>query len=336
MMKKSLLVAGLLLLLGAAAPAQQIRTNYRSGGITHISTEYEAIKLGGADAELRVELAGFPDGSTLYLVYLNLMEKTATNVPKGVKMAATLNNGKILRLEQIGEDSPTKRRLDNGLFVNRLKYAVETPDMEKMVRTGVKSIDIVTGWNPDDFVQATFPSNQMSELLKAHCEAILKAADSTIDLEASLAGYTENANSVMVTANPLVARGQNCDYNVILSHLYYKNNNQEDVDVALVVGSKQQFHIPYDAPVHFLLRDGSEITLGQTRDDVNFVCVYPSMEEMDRMVREGIAGLRIECEGAVLEDSFPVDAKADDGTPRPGLTEIFNQELQLLLSLSAR
>ena len=328
-MKKSIL-ACLALILTVAASAQQIRTNYRSGGFTHISTEYESIQLGGVPALTRVELAGFPDGSTLYLLYLNLVQKTATNVPKGVKMAVTLNSGKLVRLEQIGEDSATKRRLDDGTFLNRLKYAVETKDMEKMV-LGVKGLDIITGWNPDDYIQVSFPTDELGALLKRHCEAILKAAGSTVDLEATLSGYTENANSVLSTANPVVARGASYDYNVLLSHLYYKNNNTEDLDLAFVIGTKEQYHVPYDARVRFILKDNTVIDLIQTRDDVNFVYVYPTLEDLYRMAEVGIASLSVDYDGGVLTDSF---GPREDGAY--GFSEAVNQQLQLLLSMSPR
>lgn len=327
---KKMLIGALALLLCMGAQAQSIRTNYRSGGITHISTDYEQFQLAGTPSEVRVELAGFPDGSTLYLVYLNLIQKSATQVPKGVKMAVTLTNGKLVRMEQIGEDSATKRRLDNGNFINRLKYAAESADMEKMVR-GIKSIDIVTGWNPDDYIQASFPADELGSLLKRHCEAILKASESTVDLEATLSGYTENVNSTLSTSNPVVARGKNYDYNILLSHLYYKNNNQEDLDLAFVIGTKEQFHIPYDAAVRFTLRDGSVIGLIQTRDDVNFVYVYPTLEDLARMVSVGIASLSIDYDGGVLEDSF---GPREDGAR--DFSAAVNQELQLLLSMSPR
>ncbi len=329
MMKKAFLFA-LTLLLVLPLSAQTLRTNYRSNGITHISTDYEDLQLDLIPAQVRVEFVGFPDGSTLYLLYMNLVQKTSTVVPKGVKMAATLSNGKLVRMEQIGEDSATKRRLDNGFFLNRLKYAVETADMEKMVR-GIKSLDIITGWNPDDYVQASFAENQMGDLLKRHCELILDAAKSTIDLKSAISSYTENLNSILSTADPVVARGQSMDYNILLSHLYYKNNNEEDLDLAFVIGSKEQYHIPYDAAVRFMLNDGSVIGLLQTRDDVNFVYVYPTQEDLARMVSVGIKTLSIDYDGGILTDTFPT---REDGSYT--FSEAINQELQLLLSMSPR
>lgn len=329
MMKNTLLFA-LTLLVSMTLNAQTIRTNYRSGGMTHISTEYEDLQLDATPAQVRVELAGFPDGSTLYLLYVNLVQKTSSVVPKGVKMAATLPGGKLIRLEQIGEDSATKRRLDNGFFLNRLKYAVETADMEKMVR-GIKSIDIITGWNPDDYLQATFSENQLGDLLMRHCVAIRDAASKTIELAASVGSYTENLNSILSTTEPIVGRGATLDYNVILSHLYYKNNNEEDLDLAFVIGSKEQYHIPYDAAVRFMLNDGTVIGLLQTRDDVNFVYVYPTLEDLSRMVTVGIKTISIDYEGGILTDTFP---PREDGAY--SFSEAVNQELQLLLSMSPR
>ena len=307
--------------------SQQIRTNYRSNGFTHISTDYEAIKLADVPAEVRLELVGLKDGSSMYLLYINLIQKTAVVTPKGVKMSATLNGGNFVRLDQIGQDSATKRRREDGLFVNRLKYAAEPADIEKLTQ-GVKSIDLVTGWNPDDYVQASFPADELAKLLKAHCGAIVKASDNTIELSTTIGNRTDNANSILTTSNPVVARGEKLDYNVILSHLFYKNTGLEDLDLAVVIGTSAKHHIPLDAPVKFTLRDGSSIDLIQTRDDVNFFYVYPSLEDLYRMVDVGVAGITIECEDGTLQDTIP--ASSED------FTAAVAQQLNLLLSISPR
>lgn len=327
-MRKLLLMA-LAAILSFPAWSQSVRTNYRSEGMTHISTDYEPLTLGDIPAQLRVELVGFPDGSTLYLLYINLVQKEALVIPKGVKMAVTLSNGKIIRLEQINQVSSTPHRLEDGTILNRLKYATEPADMEKMVR-GIKSIEMVTGWNPDDYIQARFSEDQLGALLKRHCEAILSASAQTIDLQSKLSGYSENANSIMSTADPIVARGSHFDYNILLSHLYYKNTNAEDMDLAFVIGTKEQFFIPYDSPVRFTLADGSVISLLQAREDTNFVYLYPSMEDLARMCEVGISGLAIDYKDGTLEDSFP------SGEEKNGFSNAINQQVQLLLSLSPR
>ena len=326
---KKLAILALCVLASSGLYAQQIRTNYRSEGMTHIATDYETIKIGETPAQTRVELVGFPDGSTLYLLYINLVQKEAVAAPKGVKMAVTLSSGKIVRLEQIGQSSSTPRRQEDGNFLNRLKYAVEPAEMEKMVK-GIKGADIITGWNPEDYISATWTDDPLGTLLKRHCEAILKASDSTIDLSAELGGYTENTGSIMSTSNPIVGRGKNFDYNIILSHLYYKSTNGEDLDLAFVIGSKEKYHIPYDAPVRFTLADGSTISLLQARDDENFVYVYPTLEDLYKMGSVGITGLSIDYDGGTLTDSFP------SGEGKTGFSEAMNQQLQLLLSMSPR
>lgn len=325
-MKKIFLAIFAALLCQVAFP-QHIRTNYRSNGFTHISTDYEAIKLADVPAEARLELVGLKDGSSIFLLYINLIQKEAVVTPKGVKMSANLPSGKFVRLDQIGQDSSTKRRREDGLFVNRLKYAAEPADIETLT-LGVKSIDLVTGWNPDDYVQASFPGDEFAKLIKAHCEAILKASEKTIDLSASIGTRTDNTNSILTASNPVVARGENLDYNVILSHLYYKNTGKEDLDLAVVIGTSAKHHILLDAPVKFTLCDGSSIDLIQTRDDVNFFYVYPSLEDLYKMVEVGVAAITIQCEDGTLKDTIP--ASSED------FTTAVNQQLNLLLSVSPR
>ena len=109
-MKKTILLAAALL-AALALSAQQVRTNYRSEGMTHISTVSEKIQ----DMEVRTECVGFPDGSALYQLYIDLRQKTPFTAPKGVKMTATLPGGSLVRADQIGTDSATKTRLEDGL-----------------------------------------------------------------------------------------------------------------------------------------------------------------------------------------------------------------------------
>lgn len=326
---RTFILSVLSLLLSLPVIGQQVRTHYRLEGMTHVATDFESFQLGGIPSQLRVELVGFPDGSTLYLLYINLIQKDAISVPKGAKMGVTLANGKLVRLEQIGQSSATPRRLENGSFLNRFKYAAEPADMEKMA-LGVKSLDIITGWGPDDYIQVSWPKDELGALLKRHCNAILDAYPRTVDLEATLAAYSENTGSILSTANPLVGRGKNFDYNILLSHLYYKDTNEEDLDLAFVIGTQEEFHIPIDSPVRFTLGDGSVIALMQARDDVNFVYVYPTLDQLYRMEELGITGLSIDFDGGTLEDTFVPDGQKN------GFSDAVNQQLQLLLSTSPR
>ena len=300
--------------------AQEIRTNYRSEGMTHISTEAEPCQ----DFAARVERVGFPDGSTLYQLFIDLRQKTAFTVPKGVKMTATLPGGTVLRADQIGQESATKTRQEDGLYLNRFRYAMEEADLEKLTR-GVTDLELVTGWNPDDYLQFHFKDDAFAALLKRHCAAIEKAAASTIDLTAEAAGRVDLTGSVMTAATPLVADGQDLKYNLILNHLYYKNSAKEDIDLAFQLGTEKQYRIEPDAPVTFVLGDGTELTLPQTRDEVNFIYLYPTLSQLRTLAYGNIKSLRIQTEDGTLTDAILDNS----------FSKALNQQYQLLMSLPA-
>ena len=316
-MKKTVLLAVALL---AALPlsAQEIRTNYRSGGMTHISTDFEPCQ----DFTARVERVGFPDGSTLWQLFIDLRQKTAFTAPKGVKMTATLPGGSVVRADQVGRESATKTRQDDGLYLNRLRYAMEEADMDKLTR-GVSALELVTGWGPDDYLQYNFKDDTFAALLKRHCEAIRQAAAGTIDLTAEAAGRVDMTGSVMTAAKPIVIDGRDLKYNLILNHLYYKNSAKEDIDLAFQLGTEKQYHIEPDAPVTFVLADGSEITLPQTRDEVNFIYLYPTLSQLRALSYGSIRALRIKTEDGTLTDAILDDS----------FSKALNQQYQLLMSL---
>ena len=301
--------------------AQEIRTNYRSEGMTHISTEAEPCQ----DFTARVERVGFPDGSTLYQLFIDLRQKTGFTAPKGVKMTATLPGGSVVRADQIGQESATKTRQEDGLYLNRLRYAMEASDLERLTR-GVTDLELVTGWEPDNYLQFHFNDDAFAALLKRHWEAIAQAAERTIDLTAEAAGRVDLTGSVMTAATPLVADGEKFKYNIILNHLYYKNSAKEDIDLAFQLGSDKQYRIEPDAPVTFVLGDGAEITLPQTRDEVNFIYLYPTLSQLRALAYGNVKSLRIQ-----TEDGNLTDAILDDS-----FSKALNQQYQLLMSLSAR
>ena len=300
--------------------AQEIRTNYRSEGMTHISTEAEPCQ----DLSVRVERVGFPDGSTLYQLFIDLRQKTGFTAPKGVKMTATLPGGSVVRADQIGQESATKTRQEDGLYLNRLRYALEASDMEKFTR-GVSDLELVTGWDPDNYLQYHFKDDAFAALLERHCEAIDRAAQTTIDLTAEPAGRVDLTGSVMTAATPMVADGQDLKYNLILNHLYYKNSAKEDIDLAFQLGTEKQYRIEPDAPVTFVLEDGTELTLPQTRDEVNFIYLYPTLSQLRTLAYGNIKSLRIQTEDGTLTDAILDNS----------FSKALNQQYQLLMSLPA-
>ena len=300
--------------------AQEIRTNYRSEGMTHISTEAEPCQ----DLSVRVERVGFPDGSTLYQLFIDLRQKTGFTAPKGVKMTATLPGGSVVRADQIGQESATKTRQEDGLYLNRLRYALEASDMDKLTR-GVSDLELVTGWDPDNYLQYHFKDDAFAALLKRHCEAIDRAAQTTIDLTAEPSGRVDLTGSVMTAATPMVADGQDLKYNLILNHLYYKNSAKEDIDMAFQLGTEKQYRIEPDAPVTFVLGDGTELTLPQTRDEVNFIYLYPTLSQLRTLAYGNIKSLRIQTEDGTLTDAILDNS----------FSKALNQQYQLLMSLPA-
>ena len=316
-MKKTVLLAAALL-AALTLSAQEIRTNFRSEGMTHISTDFEPCQ----DFTARVERVGFPDGSSLWQLFIDLRQKTAFTAPKGVKMTATLPGGSVVRADQIGRESATKTRQDDGLYLNRLRYAMEEADMDKLTR-GVTALELITGWGPDDYLQYNFKDDTFAALLKRHCEAIRQAAAGTIDLTAEAAGRVDMTGSVMTAAKPIVIDGRDLKYNLILNHLYYKNSAKEDIDLAFQLGTEKQYHIEPDAPVTFVLADGSEITLPQTRDEVNFIYLYPTLSQLRALSYGCIESLRIQTEDGTLTDAILDDS----------FSKALNQQYQLLMSL---
>ena len=319
MMKKTILT---LAAIGAALTlsAQEIRTNFRSDGITHISTDSEPCQ----DFTTRVERVGFSDGSTLWQLFIDIRQKTPFTAPRGVKMTATLPGGSFVRADQLGQESATKTRGEDGLYLNRLRYAMEEADMDKLTR-GVTTLELITGWGPDDYLRYNFKDDAFAALLKRHCAAIRKAATSTIDLTAEAAGRVDLTGSVMTAAQPLVADGKDLKYNIILNHLYYKDSAKDDIDLAFQLGTEKQYKVATDAPVTFVLADGTEITLPQTRDEVNFIYLFPSLSQLRTLAYGSIESLRIQTEDGTLSDAILDDS----------FSKALNQQYQLLMSLPA-
>lgn len=309
--KTAILIPLFLLAMAQISFAKGIRYNYKTNGITHISADYDRVEVAGTDPfYTRVELVGFPDGSSAYLLYMNFEQKTATNVPKGVKMAVTLPGGKIVRLDQIGTDSATKQafmRGKNRVYWNRTKYLVEKADMEKMVR-GIKSIDVITGWEPDDYIQIAFASDELGKVISSQCKDILDASSSTAEVDGKIDRYSDNSSSLTVIAKPAVAKGSSNIYNIGMSYLYYKNTNAEDMDLTIQIGTEAVNMIDIEAPVVFTFSDGTSLTLRQTRESENFLCLYPTMDDVRKLISGSVKSISIQTKKGAVTDTFENNA----------------------------
>lgn len=326
-MKRTIIAVLLALTTLAAAKAQEIRTNYTSGNISHISTEYEELTCGKEPLWVRLEKVGYKDGSSLYVIYLNFEQKTSFTAPKGVKMAFNLSGNGLVRAEQIGKDNPTKSSFTRGsskVYWNRTKYALESGDFSKILR-GITSIDVVTGWDPDDYIQMSFPGDELADLLRRHDSAIRNASTRMVTLTSDLASRANNRNSIITSTKPIMAKGAKLAYNVSMTHLYYKTNNKEDFEIKIQIGATKNYHVPIDALVTFSFNDGSNLALKQSIDEDNLIVVLPSVRET-RKLCYGVKSISIEYEGGTITDTFSSDA----------LSAAINQQYQILMSASER
>ena len=297
-------------LVPAFLQAQEIRYNYRNGGITRVSTEYELVTTGEADQHptwVRLEYVRFKDGTVSYILYMNFEEKTAVNIPKGVRMAATLADGKLVRGEQSYAQKGNKRAFTSGkgrVYWNRAQYMFDEADVKKMIK-GIKELDVITGWNPDDYLQIKYSDNQLGKVLAAHYAAIGAALGASVGISADgILDYANNSTSITIKARPSVAAGAQYKYNVAITYLYYKNTNTEDIDLEFQLGTQKEIRIHYATPVVIELCDAEKIVLSQSREDVSRVMCYPTLAQVRKMIAKGVKSVTYTTEDGSVTDTF--------------------------------
>jgi hypothetical protein len=91
------------------------------------------------------------------------------------------------------------------------------------------------------------------------------------------------------------------------------------------LGTEKQYRIEPDAPVTFVLGDGTELTLPQTRNEVNFIYLYPTLSQLRTLAYGNIKSLRIQTEDGTLTDAILDNS----------FSKALNQQYQLLMSLPA-
>ena len=293
-----------------------LRYNYKSNGYIHTSAEYELVKVSDQDQHpfwTRLERVEFPNGSTVYLLYMNFEEMTSHTIPKGVKLAVNLPSGKFIRTDQIGNDLSSKRSFTNSkgrFWWNRAKYAFEESDIKRMTG-GIKSIDVVTGWEPDDYIQVVYNNDELGKVIASQYKVITAAPKPTSELPSgAISRYADNNNSITIIAKPRVARGSSYKYNVGMTYLYYKTSNREDFDVNFQIGTDKKYSIPLGSKVEFTLSDGSILSLSQTSDETNQVRCYPTVAEVRKMMN-GIKAVRIETASGTISDTILDDSFAE-------------------------
>ncbi len=309
-MKKILFMILALLAVVRLDAQPGIRSNYRNKGNVHISSDYALVRTSDNDPRPmweKLEYVKFQDGGEAYILYLNFEEKTSVDIPKGVKMAVTLSDGKLVRSEQIYSRTGAKRAFTSSkgrVYWNRAKYLLTPADIHKMA-AGVKSIDIITGWNPEDYFQINYSTDILGKTIAAQLKTIESAKKHTVELrENGIDRYADSYNSLSVFSKPIVARGANRIYNVSLTYLYYKNSNKEDVDLMFQIGTEKQEVLHYGQPLSFTLGNGKVISLIQTRDDYNKVCCYPTLDQVKEMIAGDVKSVTYTTEQGSVTDTF--------------------------------
>ena len=314
-MRKTVLAV---ILLALAAPlslwaGSSLRYNYKSNGYIHTSASYELVKSSDSDQHpfwTRLERVEFPNGSTVWLLYMNFEEKSSRTIPKGVKMAVNLSSGKMIRTEQIGNDVSSKRSFTTSkgrFWWNRAKYAFEESDIKRMA-AGIKSIDVVTGWEPDDYIQTNFSSDEFAKVISSQYRLVSSAQKPSSELPSGgVDRYADNNNSITIIAKPRVARGTTYKYNVGMTYLYYKTSNREDFDVSFQLGTEKKYPIPLGSKVEFTLSDGSVLALSQTSDETNYVRCYPTLAEVQKLLG-GVKSVRVDTASGTLSDNILDDS----------------------------
>ena len=297
-----------MLMAGLCASAQdQLRSNFKYNGYSYVSGELEKVPC-DHPFYLRLEYVAFPDNTYAYLIHMNYEDKVAYEVPKGVKIAFTTPDGKLVRAEQVGGGTGEKRAFTNAdgkrVYWNNAQYMITEDELVKLF-PGIKSIDVVTGWDPDDYFQAGFRNDEFAKALERQYNAIQAASGEAVEVQQEdIVRYADNNNSLTVLTRAHVAQGEKMPYNVSVNYLYYKDSNQEDFDVNFMLGTETQYLIPVGSQVYISLLDGSTMILQQERDAYNTVYLYPTPQQTKALCK-GVKSFTIETEDGIVSDSFP-------------------------------
>ena len=310
-MKRIILVAAALLTLSlTAASAQELlRSHFSFNGYNYISAELEKVPC-DHPFYIRLERVGFPDNTYAYLMHINYEDKNSYEIPRGTKMAFTTPDGKIVRAEQVGQGGGEHRAFTNAdgkrVYWNSGQYMITEDELVKLL-SGVKSIDVITGWDPDDYFQTGFKNDELAKALERQYKVIQEVEGPAVEVQQEdIVNYADNNNSLTVLTLAHVAQGDKMPYNVAVNYLYYKDTNKEDFDVNFMLGTEDQYLIPIDSKVTLTLEDGTVIALQQQRDDYNTVYLYPTPEQT-KALRRGVKALSVETEKGTLTDTFSND-----------------------------
>ena len=307
-------VAALLMLAIPSGAQNLLRHNYKYNGYTRVRTERVWIANGKSDSHpfwMSLEYVLFPDGkSDAWIIELDFEEASSVNIPKGVNLGITLSDNKVVISKQMEAPSGDKRAFvnssDKRVYWNVGKYLYETADFNRLL-SGVKSIDVATGWNPDSYIQKSFPNDEFSASLRKLAETVKKAGKPSGELVDNVARYADNNSSKTVVSKTLQVEGASLVSGVNVNYIYYKSSNKEDYDLSIRLNDDAKRLLGYDVPVTFTFADGSILELKQQRDTYNEVILYPTADQLKKLF-SGVRKMSIATEAGNYTETFAGDA----------------------------
>lgn len=312
-MKKYLisLLAALFVAAASYAAPDNLRYSYRYNGYTHISSELSSVAGDSHPFSFRLEKIAYPDNTYIYQLKMYFEDRAPFSIPKGARMSFTTPESKVVRVDQIEKSNEPIlfERSSQKLYWNPATYIIPEDDLLQVIG-GIASVEVVTGWEIDDYFQIQFKSNDFAKALNAQYETVRDAELPAYDVDVEdIARYADNATSLTVLSRAKVATGKERIYNVALNYLYYKTSNTEDFDLNFMIGTEQKYTIPVGSEITITLADGSSIILPQERDQVNVVYLYPDMEQLKAILR-GVKAISIDTPDGTINDTFPDDSFA--------------------------
>jgi len=303
------LISMLFVSVSALASSQDLRYSYRYNGFTHISAELSSVRADSHPFSFRLEKVAYPDNTYIYRVMMYFEGTDSFSVPKGAKMSFTTPDSKVVRVEQIDKSAVpfSFERSSQKLYWSPATYIIPEDDLLQLLG-GVSSMDVITGWEIDDYFQIVFKNDEFTKALNEQYETVRSAELPTYDVDVEdIARYADNNTSLTVLSRAKVAKGDQRIYNVALNYLYYKSTNTEDYDLNFMIGTERKYTIPVGSEVTITLLDDTTIVLPQEREQVNVIYLYPDLNQL-KSILEGVKSISIQTSDGIVEDTFPDDS----------------------------
>ena len=306
--RKTILAVAAAALCIPAVSQDLIRSNYKYNGYNHIRTE--RIKVDAGDKHpfmTSLEYIGFPDGTSAYLLELDYISSVSKNAPKGVPFTATATDGKIISAKQIYVETTDKKAFPGPdgkpIYWNKVQYLLEEGAVQKMA-SGVKNTDLAFSFEPDDYISTNYSNDEFGKAVKDLYYAIKSEKPETEELGDWIGAYSNQKNSLTVITKNVNVKGDTVPFVLSMTYMYYKETHEEGYDLNIAIKSDKVGLIPLDTPVTLTLEDGGTVELKQERDAEGILFCYPDAEQIKKIIRGNVTGIKVATKGKGFSDTF--------------------------------